>query len=176
MVVLNEDIHSARYVEKTHSIAVESFKSGKKGMLGTVDNGMVIFYNSPLNHLTIPASAVEPRVDLVRLVAGDSGKFIKHSVDTKAAGIVIETFGRGNMPQPVAQAVIAAREAGLAVVLVSRTAEGRVEISENLRRIGIISGEDLDGLKARILLTVALGATKDSAQIQKWFSAAAGVD
>lgn len=175
MVVLNEDIHSARYVEKTHSVAVESFKSGKKGMLGTVDNGHVIFYNAPLNRVTIPSAKVEPGVDLVRLVAGDQGKFIRHSVETKAAGVVVEAFGRGNMPSPVVEAVRKAREAGLIVVIVSRTDEGRVEISENLKSAGVISGEDLDGLKARILLTVALGATRDPAQIQKWFSAAAGV-
>ncbi|MBI4471385.1 MAG: asparaginase [Acidobacteria bacterium] len=175
MVVLNEDIHSARYVEKTHSIAVESFKSGKKGMLGTIDNGKVIFYNSPANRLTIPTSSVQPNVDLVRLVAGDQGKFINHSVETKAAGIVVEAFGRGNMPRPVTDAVRKAREAGVIVVIVSRTDEGRVEISEDLMKAGVINGEDLDGLKARMLLTLALGTTKDPAQIQKWFSAAAGV-
>ena len=63
----------------------------------------------------------------------------------------------------------------LVVVIVSRTAEGRVEISDGLKKAGVVSGEDLDGLKARILLTVALGVTRDPAQIQKWFSAAGGV-
>jgi len=175
LIVLNEDIHSARFVEKTHSIAVESFQSGKKGMLGTVDTGRVIFYNAPMNRVTIPATVVVPQVDLVRLVAGDQGKYINHSIETKASGIVIEAFGRGNMPRPVSDAVRKAREAGLSVVIVSRTDEGRVEISDELMRSGVISGEDLDGLKARILLTVALGVTRDPAQIQKWFSAAAGV-
>jgi L-asparaginase len=175
LVVLNEDIHAARYVEKTHSIAVESFKSGKKGMLGTVDTGTVIFYNAPLNRVTIRAAKVEPNVDLVRLVAGDQGKFILHAIETKAAGLVVEAFGRGNMPQPVAAAVRKARDAGLVVVIVSRTDEGRVEMSDALRKIGVVSGEDLDGLKARMLLTVALGATRDPAQIQKWFSAAGGI-
>jgi L-asparaginase/Glu-tRNA(Gln) amidotransferase subunit D len=68
-----------------------------------------------------------------------------------------------------------AREAGLIVVIVSRTDEGRVEISNDLARSGVIGGEDLDGLKARILLTVALGATRDPLQIQKWFSQAGGI-
>lgn len=40
---------------------------------------------------------------------------------------------------------------------------------------GVISGEDLDGLKARILLMVALGATKDLPTIQRWFHQAGGV-
>jgi L-asparaginase len=175
LVSLNEDLNAARYVTKSHSIAVESFQSGKKGLVGTVDNGTVIFYSAPLNRVTIPAKAVEPRVDLVRLVAGDQGKFISYAVESRAAAVVVEAFGRGNMPRPVVEAVDKARKAGLIVVIVSRTAEGRVELPDSLVKSGVISGEDLDGLKARILLTVALGATKDIATIQNWFHAAAGV-
>ena len=175
MVSLNEDLHAARYVTKSHAVAVEGFQSGKKGMLGTVDNGTVIFYNAPLNRVTIPARAVESKVDLVRLVAGDQGKFINYSVETKAAGIVIEAFGLGNMPRPVTEAVDRARKAGLIVVIVSRTAEGRVELPEALTKAGVITGEDLDGLKARILLCAALGVTNDISTIQQWFHRAGGV-
>jgi len=175
LVSLNEDIHSARYVKKSHSIAVESFQSGKKGMIGTVDNGAVIFYQAPLNQVTIPAKTVEPNVDLVRLVAGDQGKFINHAVATKATGIVVEAFGRGNLPSPVRVAVGDARKAGVIVVIVSRVQGGRVEISPKLLAAGVIGGEDLDGLKARMLLAVALGATKDIPTIQRWFHQAGGV-
>ena len=59
-------------------------------MLGTVDKGIVIFYETPLNRITIPAKSIEPNVDLVRLVAGDQGKFINYSIATKAAGIIVE--------------------------------------------------------------------------------------
>jgi L-asparaginase len=175
LVSLNENINAARYVAKTNAVAVEAFQSGKKGMLGAVDNGHVIFYNAPLNHLTIPAKDVEPNVDLVRLVAGDQGKFINDAVETHAAGVVVEAFGRGNMPQPVTAAIANARKAGLIVVVVSRTEEGRVELSDSLLKEGVVSGEDLNGLKARMLLTVALGATKDIPTIQNWFHQAAGV-
>ena len=175
LVSLNEDIHSARYVKKSHSIAVESFQSGKKGIVGTVDNGTVVFYQTPLNRVTIPAKAVEPNVDLVRMVAGDQGKFINHAVATKAAGIVIEAFGRGNLPRPVRVAVEDARKAGVIVVIVSRVPGGRVDVSPKFLEAGVISGEDLDGLKARMLLVVALGATKDVTTIQRWFHQAGGV-
>ena len=141
LVSLNEDIHSARYVKKSHSIAVESFQSGKKGIAGTVDNGTVIFYQAPLNRVTIPAKAVEPNVDLVRMVAGDQGKFINHAVATKAAGIVIEAFGRGNLPRPVRVAVEEARKAGVVVVIVSRVPGGRVDVWSKLLEAGVISGE-----------------------------------
>lgn len=175
MVVLNEDIHSARFVKKTHTSAIEAFKSGKKGMIGTIDNGTVIFYNAPLNRLTIPTQAIEPNVDLIKLAVGDNGKFIHHAIKTQTAGLVIEAFGRGNMPLAVTEAVLAARQAGLIVVVTSRTGEGRVEISNQLKQAGVIAGEDLDGLKARILLITALGATRDIKTIQHWFNLAGGV-
>jgi L-asparaginase len=174
LVVLNDDIHSARYVTKSHSIAVESFRSGKKGMLGTIDGGKVIYYNAPLNRLKIETARIDPGVDLIRLVAGDTGKFILHAAETKASGIVIEAFGRGNMPAPVADAVQRARKAGVIVVVVTRTQEGRVELPATLIKAGVIEGEDLGGLKARILLMLALGTTRDPAKIQELFRQAAG--
>ena len=175
LVSLNEDIHSARYVKKSHSIAVDAFQSGKKGLIGTVDNGTVVFYQTPLNRVTIAGKTVEANVDLVRLVAGDQGKFITHAVDTKAAGIVVEAFGRGNLPGPARVAVENALKAGVVVVIVSRVPGGRVDVSSELLKAGVIAGEDLDGLKARMLLAVALGATKDIPTIQRWFHRAGGV-
>src|SRR5688500_18744277 len=108
-------------------------------MLGTVDNGKVIFYNAPLNRVRIPATKIELRLDLVRLVAGDQRKFITHAAETKAAGVNIEALGRGNMPAPVLDAVCAASKSGLFVVVVSRTQEGRVEISDALIKSGVIA-------------------------------------
>jgi L-asparaginase len=174
LVSLNEDLHAARYVTKSHSFAVESFKSGKKGLVGSVDRGKVIFYSRPLNRVLVPASSVDPSVDLVRLVAGDTGKFIRHSAQTGARGIVIEAFGRGNMPRPVAEAVTESLEAGQAVVVVSRTTEGRVQLSPRLTEAGVIEGEDLDGLKARIVLMLALGAGFERAEIQNLFRTLGG--
>ena len=166
LVVLNDQVHSARYVTKGHSAAVDAFGSGRKGMVGTIDEGRVIFYASPLNRVFVPAPRIEPAVDLVRLVAGDTGKFIRYAAETEAAGIVIEAFGRGNMPRPVLDAVNDVLDAGLLVVVVSRTAEGRVALSRRLTEAGVIEGEDLDGLKARIVLMLALGAEMAPEAIQ----------
>jgi L-asparaginase/Glu-tRNA(Gln) amidotransferase subunit D len=79
------------------------------------------------------------------------------------------------MSSPVRALVENARKAGVIVVIVSRTGGGRVEVSPELLAAGVIAGEDLDGLKARMLLAVALGATKDIPTIQRWFHQAGGV-
>jgi L-asparaginase/Glu-tRNA(Gln) amidotransferase subunit D len=49
-----------------------------------------------------------------------------------------------------------------------------VEIGEDARRAGVLSAEDLDGLKARILLVVALGAAADADSIISYFRRLAG--
>jgi L-asparaginase/Glu-tRNA(Gln) amidotransferase subunit D len=79
------------------------------------------------------------------------------------------------MPGDVARAILAARKAGLVVVVVSRVSDGRIDVRPQFIEAGVIAGEGLDGLKARTLLTVALGATKDIPTIQRWFQQAAGV-
>jgi L-asparaginase len=168
LVTLNDEIHGARDVRKTHAIAVEAFQSPWSGPLGYVDGSRVVLRRRPATRVTIPTAAVEPRVDLITLTAGSDGHLIQAAVDAGAKGLVVEVFGRGNVPPVVMDAVKAARARGVAVVFTTRTRGGRVEIDETARGLGVISGEDLDGLKARMLLVVALGAKADGPAIQKW--------
>jgi L-asparaginase len=168
MVTLNDEIHSARDVRKTHAVAVDAFQSPWSGPLGYVDGAHIVLKRRPATRVTIPATAVEPKVDLITLTAGSDGHLIQAAVDAGAKGIVVEVFGRGNAPPAVIDAVKAARARGVTVVFTTRTRGGRVEVDETARALGVISGEDLDGLKARMLLVVALGAKADGPTIQKW--------
>jgi len=168
LVTLNDEIHAARDVRKTHSVALDAFQSPWSGPLGYVDGARVVLKRRPIARVTIPASTVEPNVDLIALTAGSDGHLIRAAVDTGAKGIVVEVFGRGNVPPAAMDAVKAARARGVAVVFTTRTRGGRVEVDETARALGVISGEDLDGLKARVLLIVALGAKADGPTIQKW--------
>ena len=72
------------------------------------------------------------------------------------------------------EAVKTARERAVVVLFTTRTRGGRVEIDEAARKLGVIAGEDLDGLKARMLLAAALGAGADGPKIQKWVEQLAG--
>lgn len=67
-----------------------------------------------------------------------------------------------------------ARRLGGALVFTSRTRGGRVEVDANAREMGVLSGEDLDGLKARMLLVAALGETRDPRRLQLFFAKLAG--
>jgi L-asparaginase len=162
LVTLNDEIHGARDVRKTHSIMVNAFVSPWGGPIGQVDDGQIYLYYRPARRLELEAPRVEPRIDLVTLYAGSDGSAIRQAVGSGARGIVVEVFGRGNAPPPVMDAVGEARSRGVVVVFTTRTGGGRVELSETARRAGVVSGEDLDGLKARIVLVVALGAMGSS--------------
>jgi L-asparaginase len=176
LVTLNDEIHAARNVRKTHAIALNAFQSPWLGPVGYVDGGKVYLKQHSGKHLTIKATQVEPRVDLLTLVSGSDGQLERAAVAAGAKGIVLEVFGRGNVPPPVVAAVKEARAQGVVVVFTTRTRGGRVELNKEARDLGVISGEDLDGLKARILLIVALGETADLTKIQGYYTALSATD
>lgn len=174
LVTLNDEIHAARDVRKTHSVAVNAFASLSQGPIGQVDSGRLYLYARPVRRLTLAAEQIEPRVELVTLYPGSDGSQIAAAVDSGKRGIVVEVFGRGNAPPGVMEAVTKAREKGVVVVFTTRTGGGRVELSEGAARAGVISGEDVDGLKARVLLTVALGAGADLDALREYFRRLSG--
>jgi L-asparaginase len=58
---------------------------------------------------------------------------------------------------------------GVAVVQCSRAPTGRVGRRRSLRESAIVAGDDLSPQKARILLALMLGRTKDHAAIEHAF-------
>ena len=87
---------------------------------------------------------------------------------------MLEVFGRGNVPPPVTEALGEARTAGTVVVFTSRTGDGRVVLYPEFSDLDIINGENLDGLKARMLLIAALGQNASQTDIQQFFRQLAG--
>jgi L-asparaginase/Glu-tRNA(Gln) amidotransferase subunit D len=66
------------------------------------------------------------------------------------------------------------REKGVIVVFTTRTRGGRVVVYEPGRELGVICGEDLDGVKARMLLIAAMGKTRDLKVLQGYFEELSG--
>jgi L-asparaginase len=174
LVTLNDEIHAAREVRKTHATALDAFQSPASGMMGYIDEGRVHLIYRPLRRLTLSASEMEPSVDLISLVAGGDGHLIDAAVASGAKGIVVEVFGRGNVPESVTPSIRRALEAGTTVVFVTRTGEGRTILYPPFDSLGVINGEDLDGLKARMLLVAILRSNPSKRLIQEYFSTLAG--
>lgn len=175
MVTLNSEINGAHDVRKTHSVALDAFRAPGVGPLGYIDGEAVIFTARPSRRVNIPAEAVEPKVDLLTLVAGSDARLIDAAVASGAKGLVIETFGRGNVPEGAMEGVARARKAGIPVVFTTRTRGGRVEVDAEGKALGVIGAEDLDGLKARMVLVLTLPITKDPAALQGYYNRLSGL-
>ena len=174
LVTLNDEIHTARDVRKTHTVATNAFASPGFGPLGYFDGENIYRARKPARRLTLDVDAVEPRVTLIRLFTGSDGSQVRAAVASGQRGIVLEVFGRGNVPPKVMDAVRDARNQDVTVVFTARAGGGRVLVGDDAKRSGVISGEDLDGLKARLVLVAVLATTSDPAKLRSYFSRLSG--
>ena len=174
LVTMNDEIHGARDVRKTHSIALNAFASPWVGPLGQVDGDRVYLFHRPARRLELDVDRVEPLVTLIRLYVGSDGSQVKAAVRSGQRAVVIEVFGRGNVPPKVLDAVREARKLDVIVVFTTRTGGGRVELGTESKRIGVLSGEDLDGLKARLVLVAAMGTTTDLDELASYYRQLSG--
>jgi L-asparaginase len=164
VIAFGGEIHAAREARKVHTSAVRAFGSPGYGPLGHVDGDVVAFWRLPRRQTPLPPPGRLPPVDLIRLYAGSDARFLRASVESGAAAVVLEGTGRGNANDEVVAAVRDAVAAGVHVAVCSRAAEGRVEPvygrggGRDLAEAGALFAGDLAGSKARILLQVALGA------------------
>ncbi len=182
LVVLNDTIHAARFVHKTHSSNPAAFQSASVGALGWISEAHV---HLPLKPDRIPAIRQAPaperrRVALLTITLGDDGSLVHATLEAGFDGIVIQAMGGGHVPQAVAAAIEAA--AHIPVVLATRVGEGEVLRSTygfeggeiDLQRRGAIRSGWLDGLKAKGLLTLLLRHGHGRAEIVQQFQLYAG--
>lgn len=176
VVVMNEEIHAAREVTKTHTASVKTFESPFWGPLGYVDEDRVTFRRAPLGRRVIRPAAVTEDVHLVALPAGADDLLINCLVDNHAKGIIIETGGRGNVHPAAVPGVLRAVRHDIPVVCSSRCGAGRVLAvygyeggAKQLQEAGVILAGELSGRKARITLMLALGVTGDIRELAGYF-------
>jgi L-asparaginase len=169
LLVFAGEVHAAREARKVHTSALRAFGSPGYGPLGHVDGEHVVFRRHPERSRPLPSPDALASVDLIRLHAGSDARFVRAAVAAGARAVVLEATGRGNANEQVLEGVHDAVSAGVAVVVCSRCAEGRVEAvygrggGRDLLEAGAIFAGDLAGPKARVLLQVALGAGLDAA-------------
>lgn len=178
LVVLDEVVHAAREVVKTHTESLGAFASPRGGELGVVDVDAVHMRRAPGLRERVPIERVESRVDLVAATLGADGRLLRCSVESGARGIVLQGMGRGNVPPAFLSEARAAIARGIPVVVASRCTAGRTAAvygyeggGFTLREAGAIFAGDLAPSKARIKLMVLLGAGRDAAAIREAFEA-----
>jgi L-asparaginase len=172
LVVLNDEINSAREVTKTDARALDTFNSHDYGILGTVYDRVQILRKPVRRHSAkseFDVSTIKelPRVDVILTYQGAPGDLIKAAVDNGAKGVVVAGAGAGALSGTQNEGIAYAMEKGAFVVTTTRTGQGSIGTGRGTsRRIG---GDDLQPVKARILLMLALATTSDPAEIQRMF-------
>lgn len=178
VVVLNDEIHAARYVKKTHTENPATFKSPLTGPVGWMSEGTPRIAMRPIrrHHIALAPDAQDRPVALLKASLGDDGRLVGEIGRLGYAGLVIEALGGGHMPSRTVES-LTSLAAEMPVVLASRTGSGEV-----LRRTygfpgseidlldrGLINAGPLDGLKARLLLSLLLRAGTSRDEIQATF-------
>ena len=192
LVVLNDEINSARDVTKTDALRLQTFQSREYGKLGVVDRDRVFFARSITQRHTarseFDVNSVKelPRIDVIMTYQGASGDLIRAAVDAGARGIVLAGAGAGATSGTQTEGIEYAAQKGVFIVTATRTGAGRIApprssadqpaptaaavSPQQRRRLFSVSAEDHAPLKARILLMLALTRTQDRAEIQRIFS------
>jgi L-asparaginase len=175
VVVLNDEINSAREATKTDALRLDTFTSRAYGVLGVADRDRVVYYRKPVKrHSAASEFDVEtiellPRVDVMLTYQGAPGDLIKAAVDAGARGIVVAGAGAGATSGTQGEGIRYALEKNVFVVSTTRTGSGRVAGGRG--RGGAdsyrLAGDDLQPLKARILLMLALTVTSDPAEVRR---------
>jgi L-asparaginase len=102
VAVANDDVHSARAVQKTNTTDVQTFVSASRGLIGEAYYGKNRFFNRPTDkHTTKSEFSIEgltslPRVEILYAEEGVDGALVQAAVAAGAKGIVLAGVGDGN--------------------------------------------------------------------------------
>jgi len=176
LVVLNDEIHSAREATKTSNHKLSTFSSIDTGPLGAVDpDGHVSIYRRPARRHTgdsefdIATLGALPRVDVVYSHVGADGGLVDAAVALGTRAIVVAGMPPGLEPPAQLESMIKASQAGILVVQSSRGGSGRVLPRRRELEAGIVFADNLNPQKARVLSMLALSVTTDRESIRRMF-------
>jgi len=164
VVVLQDEIHLARWVTKVHTARSAAFASPGWGPIGAVHEGCVRLWGAPLDedYLAAPAD-LTARVELVWVALGTDGLLVDAVVD-QVDGLVVAAAGGGHVAPVLADSLGRAVLNGIPVVLASRTGSGPVledtysgiGAERHLLSLGLRPAGTLTPVKARLRLIVAI--------------------
>lgn len=177
LIVINDEIHTARNVTKTNTTNVETFRSPNRGPAGVVNTGDVHWFermdkkHTVDSEFSVTGKSALPRVDILYAHANMSPDLIDSAVKNGAKGLVIAGVGDGNMTQPALDALSRQVKKGVVVVRSTRLPSGLVlrnnEINDDQK--GFVASGELNPAKSRVLLQLALLETKDPTRVQRMF-------
>ncbi len=176
VVAMAGEIHGADDVVKMHSDAYATFQSPNFGRLGVIDSAGICIARRKTGHSVLYARRAES-VALVTVGLGMEAATLDVLRIAGAHGIVVAATGAGNTHPDFVERAHDAIEAGISVVLATRCSAGRAKPAYGFpggglswRQAGAIFAGFLHPLKARVALSLALGAGMTRVQLEDFFA------
>ena len=165
LVVMNDEIHAAKYVTKTHTTNVSTFQTPTHGPLGLIMKQEILYFKTAEPRVRFNLEHIQGLVPIVSAYAGMTDELIDMLDLEQLDGLVIQAFGAGNIPKETAQKLENLLQKGIPVALVSRCFNGIAEPvyayqggGVQLQRAGVFFVKELNAQKARLKLLIALNA------------------
>ena len=165
LVVMNDEIHAAKYVTKTHTTNVSTFQTPTHGPLGLVTKREILFFKSAVKRVRFDLQAINGVVPIIKSYADMDTILLDALVEAPISGLVIEALGAGNLPPASISAIKKLINKQLPIVLVSRCFNGIAEPvyaydggGIQLEELGVLFVKELNSQKARIKLLIAVNA------------------
>lgn len=165
VVVMNDEIHAAQFVTKTHTTSVDTFRTPTFGPIGILSKRRVIYLKEVVEDVTLDIKQVGRKVPLLKAYAGMDSFILDALIGQDIDGLVIEALGAGNLPPSVLPSLETLLGKNVPVALVSRCSNGIAQDIYDyegggipLKKMGVMFVQGLTGPKARIRMLVGLNA------------------
>lgn len=177
VIVMNDEIHCAKYVTKTHTTNLATFQTPTFGPLGIISKNRVLYFQQLTSHERYDINDLtHDAIHVIKAYAGLNSDLF-HAINTsKTKGVIIEALGAGNLPPMCVDGINALLKNNIPIVLVSRAFNGVTQDvydyvggGKQLQDKGVIFTTGLSGQKARLKLMVLLNCQLDK-PLKNYFS------
>lgn len=177
LVVLDDRVHAASRVRKSHATATDAFTSPDTGPLGRLHEGALVL--RPSDRLPpLPLPDRPARVALLETHLGDDGALLREVAHLEYDAVVLAAYGVGHVSAHLAE-VVSEVQPYLPVVVASRTGAGSTARSTygfpgsetDLARRGALLAGWLDPRKARLLTWAVASSSSTPDQLARELAA-----
>ena len=165
LVVMNDEIHAAKYVTKTHTTNVSTFRTPTHGPLGLIMKHEILYFKTAEPRVRFDLDKIQGLVPIIPVYAGMTEELLDLLPVDQLDGLIIQAFGAGNVPKETAKKLNALIQEGLPIALVSRCFNGIAEPvyayeggGVCLQNAGVFFVKELNAQKARLKLLIAINA------------------
>ena len=165
LVVMNDEIHAAKYVTKTHTTNVSTFQTPTHGPLGLIMKHEILYFKTAEPRVRFDLDKIQGLVPIIPVYAGMTEELLDLLPVDQLDGLIIQAFGAGNVPKEISQKLNALIQEGLPIALVSRCFNGIAEPvyayeggGVCLQNAGVFFVKELNAQKARLKLLIAINA------------------